>query len=47
MIERARPLTFKAAYMTDTVGNKVTKTEIAMIKVITPNITYQVVGWTT
>lgn len=45
MIDSARLLTLNAAWKMDTMGNKAARKEIAMIKVLAPNVALQVIDW--
>jgi acyl-CoA dehydrogenase len=45
MIDSARFMVLNAAWKMDTVGNKIARKEIAMIKVLAPNMACQVIDW--
>jgi acyl-CoA dehydrogenase len=44
-IDMSRLLTLRAAWLMDTAGNKVAKNDIAMIKVVAPNMALDVIDW--
>jgi acyl-CoA dehydrogenase len=44
-IDMARLLTLRAAWLMDVAGNKAAKNDIAMIKVVAPNMACQVIDW--
>jgi acyl-CoA dehydrogenase len=44
-IDQARLLTLNAAFMMDTVGNKVARQAIGLIKIVAPNMACQVIDW--
>ncbi len=44
-IDMARLLTLKTAWLMDVAGNKVAKSEIAMIKVVAPRMACEVIDW--
>jgi acyl-CoA dehydrogenase len=45
MIDSARLLILNAAWKMDTIGNKAARKDIAMIKVLAPNVALQVIDW--